>query len=88
MEGEGEVRIDAPTSVEVPGSLGFARDDTKKIEGETFAGNLTPHPFPCGKGNNRVVGRRRRDVVFAMDAFAARSIASRRSFDSSSFRSG
>ena len=48
-----------------PGSLGFARDDKKTALNDTKnrrdyevlvdAGNLTPNPFPSGKGN-RIVG--------------------------------
>jgi hypothetical protein len=41
-----------------PGSLHSAdsgRDDTKKDDAGNFGetrGNLTPNPFPCGKGDN------------------------------------
>src|ERR1039457_6460321 len=39
-----------------PGSLGYAGDDTKdgrRKERLSIRANLTPSPFPCGKGNNR-----------------------------------
>ena len=46
-------------------SADSGRDDTKKDDAENFGetrGNLTPNPFPWGKGNNRVGWRRNLDA--------------------------
>ena len=44
-----------PSTPQTPAGMTQRKDDAEKF-GETRA-NLTPNPFPCGKGDNRVGGR-------------------------------